>query len=55
MERVTLPSTGERMARATFAAVLSAASGNCSCEACEILRTVAKEIKAEFLGGPKPP
>jgi hypothetical protein len=44
-----LSSTKEKVARATMAAILSAAKGSCACETCQILKVVAEEIKGEFL------
>jgi hypothetical protein len=38
-----------RVARATFAALLAAATSNCNCEACTILRQAIQQMKAEFL------
>jgi hypothetical protein len=44
-----LETGGEKMARATFAAILAASTSNCTCETCIILKQVAQQIKAEFL------
>jgi len=52
MEKPSLGAVpGDRVARATFAALLTASGSGCECEACRILRSVGEEMKKEFLGG----
>jgi len=46
-EGVVLPGQ-DRFARATFAAILAAQKGSCSCETCAILRGVGEELIKEF-------
>ena len=38
----------DRMARATFAAILAAQKGGCDCEACKILRSAGDVLIQEF-------
>lgn len=40
---------GDRVARATFTALLTASSSGCDCETCKILRQVVEEMKKEFV------
>ena len=41
--------SGDRVARATFTALLTASSSKCDCETCKILRQVVEEMKKEFV------
>lgn len=44
---------GAKESRAFFAALLAACRSECDCEVCEILRSVADSMTAEFTGGKK--
>lgn len=48
MEVLPKGSSGEKMARGTFAAILAASRGACDCDACKILKSIAGELQAEF-------
>jgi hypothetical protein len=41
----------DKFGRATMAALISALTENCTCETCQILRDVSKDLKESF----KPP
>jgi len=50
MEASNIPAVpGDRVARATFTALLTASSSGCDCETCKILRQVVEEMKKEFV------
>jgi hypothetical protein len=43
-----LPQAGEKVSRATFAAILTAASSTCTCDVCKILKGIVEDLKLEF-------
>lgn len=49
MERPPIPIGGDKLARATMAALLASQKGDCNCKACQILRSVAEEMTKEFV------
>ncbi len=49
MAQASMPEmAGAKESRAFFAALLAACRSDCSCEVCEILRSVADSMTAEF-------